>query len=204
MRLADVDLRLRCDLAVGAVLDDLFVELDGLVHRGEERNGVEELEPLSGEEAVRNRHLPQQDFVVIRHLGVALDQLLVGFEGRFILAPGFMAAPHEVLRLRREIGELPDVHRPPRGLHGQAVVLLVEGFLRHFELILRARARPLAALAEFFVAPAFARREHQRRRTARRERHEADGGQHQGKETTIHVRVKLGKGRRNVIWNYDG
>ena len=56
----DVELGGGCNIAIGAILNDLFVKLDGLFHGGEIRNGVPKLEPFAGEEPIGDDKLERQ------------------------------------------------------------------------------------------------------------------------------------------------
>jgi len=183
---ADVDLRLRSDFAVGPVLDDLLVELDGLVHRGKKRQITERAKPLPGQVAVGDGHLAKDDFIVIGNLRVAFDQFLVSLEGGLILLFGFVTSAEEILRLRSVVGERPHAHRPARGFNRSGVILGLERVLGHFHLVFGARADPGTGFTNLLVTPAFARREDQWSRTACRKSEQSQANQHRKSAPTVH------------------
>src|ERR1051325_10310578 len=135
----DVHLGVGCDLAVGAILDDLVVHLDGLVHGREKRDAIPDLEPLALEEAGGDDVLAGDDVIEVSDFRIFLQEILVGLEGAFVLALGVVTASHDILRLRRVVvGEGPDLERALSSLEGEAVILFVERLLGHFQLILGA------------------------------------------------------------------
>src|SRR5712692_10058291 len=129
MRLADIQLGRRSHFAVGAVLDDLFIHFDRLVHRRKERDDIPELEPLAGEIAIGDAKLALNNFVVVFHLGITLRQRLVGLEGFLILLARFVAAADQILGLGGVVRERPLLDGAPGGLEGEAVILLVKSAL---------------------------------------------------------------------------
>ena len=143
----DVHQRLRTGLVEGAVLGDLLEEPRGLVHRREERDVAPELEPLPAKEADRDVLLAMEDLVVVRQLRIAEQRALVFLEGPLVHLALLIAASDEVLRGAGMVGERPDLHHAAGGLEGELDLLLVEGFLRHLELVLGAFADPFGAFA---------------------------------------------------------
>ena len=74
-----------------------------------------------------NIELPAHHLGVIGGLGIFFEQLLIRFEGAFILAADLVTTRENIFRLRRGIGQRPIEHDAVGGFFGEAVIRLVEG-----------------------------------------------------------------------------
>src|SRR6185369_1226251 len=149
---------------------DLLIHVGSLVHRRKKWNVAPKFEPLPVKKAGGDDELAFEDFLVVVDLGIFFDELLVIIKSNLILLLRFVTAADEVLGMRSVIGERPLRDGAARGLEGRVIVLLIERFLGHAQLVLRATALPFAFRADLLIGPAFARFVDQRRRALVSER----------------------------------
>ena len=149
---ADVELALRGVGAVGRVLDDALVHLDGAFHRRADGNFPDALR-LAGEIEIGDAVLLVERLLEIVAGGILRHHFLEGLERVVEVGLVLEDFADAVLGFRREKGERPAAQQALVGLEGGVALALGLELVGEFELVARTGGGDVAAA---FVRPAFA------------------------------------------------
>ncbi|OQB88620.1 MAG: hypothetical protein BWX84_02887 [Verrucomicrobia bacterium ADurb.Bin118] len=186
-RRANPQLGVRGQFAEGPAAHNFLEHASGLIHGTQKGNVSPQLEPLPTQIAQGDGILALEGFVVVGRLGIFFQQLLILFEGLFVLFAGFVAPSDQVLGRRCVIRHGPLAHDAASGFGGHAVVSLIEGGLRHLQLILGAVPSPFTFAAHWLIRPAFPRPKDERGGGRKGQRQQAEAHQDRQQGPTFHA-----------------